>query len=172
VALVDFIEDTGIPTIAYHHDSYRKRERFRRSNSVLDRPSRFDRSLSLIYNGSDPHGNKQSRIGFVSTRLAGTDGVSLETIKWSNILTGLGHECFYFAGESDWPEERTHLVPEAHFEHPEIQSLNTNLFDNYRRSLQTSQRVQTITNHLKDHLYEFVRSFDLDLLTKTLSRYL
>ncbi|TEU17879.1 MAG: glycosyltransferase family 1 protein [Anaerolineales bacterium] len=108
--------------------------------------------------------NKQSRIGFVSTRLAGTDGVSLETIKWSNILTGLGHECFYFAGESDWPEERTHLVPEAHFEHPEIRTLNTNLFDNYRRSLQTSQRVQAIANHLKDHLYEFVRSFDLDLL--------
>ena len=28
----------------------------------------------------------KSRIGFISTRLAGTDGVSLETIKWSNIL--------------------------------------------------------------------------------------
>jgi glycosyltransferase involved in cell wall biosynthesis len=108
--------------------------------------------------------NQQSRIGFVSTRLAGTDGVSLETVKWSNILTGLGHECFYFAGESDWPEERTHLVPEAHFEHPEIQALNTDLFDNYNRSPQTSQKVQAITNHLKDHLYKFVHSFELDLL--------
>jgi glycosyltransferase involved in cell wall biosynthesis len=106
----------------------------------------------------------ESRIGFISTRLAGTDGVSLETVKWSNILTGLGHECFYFAGESDWPEERTHLVPEAHFEHPEIQALNTDLFDNYSRSAQTSRRVQAITNHLKDHLYEFIRSFRLDLL--------
>ena len=53
-ALADFIEETGIPTIAYHHDSCRKRERFRRNNSVLDRPSGFDRSLSLIYNGAAP----------------------------------------------------------------------------------------------------------------------
>jgi glycosyltransferase involved in cell wall biosynthesis len=108
--------------------------------------------------------NGQSRIGFISTRLAGTDGVSLETVKWSDILTGLGHECFYLAGESDWPEERTHLVPEAHFEHPEIQALNTDLFDDYKRSPQTSQRVQAIANHLKDHLYKFVHSFNLDLL--------
>ena len=109
-------------------------------------------------------GNKQSRIGFVSTRLAGTDGVSLETIKWSDILTGLGHECFYFAGESDWPEERTYLVAEAHFGHPEIQALNTDLFDNYSRSHQISQRIQEIKDHLKDHLYKFIRSFHLDLL--------
>jgi glycosyltransferase involved in cell wall biosynthesis len=108
--------------------------------------------------------SRQSRIGFISTRLAGTDGVSLETVKWSNTLTGLGHECFYFAGESDWPEERTYLVPEAHFEHPEIRALNTDLFDNYTRSSQTSQRIQALKDHLKDHLYEFVRSFDLDLL--------
>ena len=108
--------------------------------------------------------NGRSRIGFVSTRLAGTDGVSLETIKWSNILTGLGHECFYFAGESDFPEERTHLVPEAHFEHPDIQALNTDLFDNHSRSRQTSQRIQAINEHLKDHLYESIRSFRLDLL--------
>jgi glycosyltransferase involved in cell wall biosynthesis len=108
--------------------------------------------------------SRQSRIGFVSTRLAGTDGVSLETVKWSNSLTGLCHECFYFAGESDWPEERTHLVPEAHFEHPEIRALNTDLFDNYTRSSQTSQRIQALKDHLKDHLYEFVRSFRLDLL--------
>ena len=108
--------------------------------------------------------NRPSRIGFVSTRLAGTDGVSLETVKWSSILTGLGHECFYFAGESDWPEERTLLVPEAHFKHPEIQTLHTDLFDDYIRSSQTSRRIQEIKDHLKDRLYEFIRSFRLDLL--------
>jgi hypothetical protein len=41
------------------------------------------------------------RIGFVSTRIAGTDGVSLEIQKWDDVLSGLGHECFYFAGLSD-----------------------------------------------------------------------
>lgn len=104
------------------------------------------------------------RIGFVSTRLAGTDGVSLETRKWSKILTDLGHECFYFAGESDWPETRSYVVSEAHFNHPEIRALNADLFDHYTRSPQTSQRIRALQWHLKTHLYEFVRSFDLGLL--------
>ena len=104
------------------------------------------------------------RIGFVSTRLAGTDGVSLETVKWSNILTGLGHECFCFAGESDWPRDRSYIVPQAHFEHPDIQALQTDLFDNYTRSPETSRKIQAINNHLKDHLYRFISSFNLDLL--------
>jgi glycosyltransferase involved in cell wall biosynthesis len=108
--------------------------------------------------------SEHRRIGFVSTRLAGTDGVSLETVKWSNILTGLGHECFCFAGESDWPEDRSYIVSEAHFKHPEIQALQTDLFDNYTRSPETSRKIQAINNHLKDHLYGFIRSFDLDLL--------
>jgi len=108
--------------------------------------------------------NKSSRIGFVATRLIGTDGVSLETEKWSNILSGMGHECFYFAGQSDRPEERTYLVPEAHFKHPEIEVLNSDLFDNYVRSSHTSSKIQALRYHLKQHLYQFVRTFDLNLL--------
>ncbi len=109
-------------------------------------------------------GQKRGRIGFVSTRFAGTDGVSLETIKWSNVLTALGHDCFYFAGESEWPAERTYLVPEAHFKHPEIQRLNRDLFDDYVRSPDTSRRIQELKDHLKAHLYRFRRRFSLDLL--------
>lgn len=44
-------------------------------------------------------------IGFISTRIAGTDGVSLETEKWAEVLEDLGHTCFYFAGEFDRPQE-------------------------------------------------------------------
>jgi hypothetical protein len=36
-------------------------------------------------------------IGFVSTRLAGTDGVTLETIKWARICRDLGHNVFFCA---------------------------------------------------------------------------
>ena len=64
--------------------------------------------------------NQRLRIGFIATRLSGTDGVSLETNKWVDILQGLRHECFCFCGESDWPAERVHMVPEAHMKHPEI----------------------------------------------------
>lgn len=52
------------------------------------------------------------RIGIVSTRLAGTDGVSLESAKWTNVLRELGHKLFYFAGESNRPKERSLVVPE------------------------------------------------------------
>lgn len=106
----------------------------------------------------------RARIGFVSTRLAGTDGVSLEAEKWANIITELGYECFFFAGESDWPEDHTHLVAEAHFQHPEILSLQEELFGGYTRSPQTSRRVEAMKWHLKEHLRRFVDEFQLDLL--------
>ncbi len=107
---------------------------------------------------------EKRRLGFVSTRLAGTDGVTLETQKWEQILTRLGHECFYFAGESEWPEERSYVVPEAHFDHPEIMALNADLFDDYTRSSETSGKIQSLRFFLKKHLYEFIQKFDLDLL--------
>lgn len=108
--------------------------------------------------------NPHTHIGFVSTRLAGTDGVSLETIKWSRVLESLGYECFYFAGELEWPPERSFLVPEAHFKHPEIQALNKDLFDDYVRSPETTRKVQKLKDHLKRHLHEFVQKYHLELL--------
>lgn len=103
-------------------------------------------------------------VGFVSTRLAGTDGVSLETAKWANIITQAGLECFYFAGESDRPAERSYVVPEAHFTHAAIRALNVDLFDNYTRSSETTQTTQTLKDQLKGHLYQFIRRFDVELL--------
>src|SRR3989337_2406026 len=78
---------------------------------------------------------KPSRIGFVSTRLSGTDGVSLETRKWVNVLTRMGHDCFFFAGESDWAEEISYIVPEAHFKHPDLDGV----------SLETRKWVNVLT---------------------------
>jgi glycosyltransferase involved in cell wall biosynthesis len=104
------------------------------------------------------------KIGFVSTRLAGTDGVSLETAKWVKILTKLGHECFFFSGECDWPAEITYCVPEAHFEHPKIQALQEDLFDDYIRSSKTSGEVHALRFHLKEHLRKFIKRFEIELL--------
>jgi glycosyltransferase involved in cell wall biosynthesis len=103
-------------------------------------------------------------VGFVSTRLAGTDGVSLETAKWANIISQFGLNCFFFAGESDHPPDRSYVVPEAHFAHPAIQALNTDLFDNPTRAAETSLQTRKMAEHLKGHLYRFVRSFDIRLL--------
>ncbi|HEY57576.1 MAG TPA: glycosyltransferase family 4 protein [Anaerolineae bacterium] len=103
-------------------------------------------------------------IGFVSTRIAGTDGVSLEIAKWAQVLEGMGHQCFYFAGQCDRPEERSYVVPEAFFQHPEVLALTRDLFDDYRRSSETSGRVQALRYLLKCHLYRFRERFDLNLL--------
>jgi hypothetical protein len=40
----------------------------------------------------------EKNIGFVSTRFAGNDGVSLEAAKWAEVLEASGHRCYWFAG--------------------------------------------------------------------------
>ena len=62
-------------------------------------------------------------IGFISFRISGTDGVSIETLKWAEIFEKNGHKCFYIAGELDLPGEECFAVPELHFQHPEIKRL-------------------------------------------------
>ena len=68
-------------------------------------------------------------VAFISTRIAGTDGVSLEIEKWADIFEKEGFTCFYFAGELDRPAERCYLVPEAHFTHPDIKDVYLESFD-------------------------------------------
>jgi len=68
------------------------------------------------------------RIGFVSTRFSGTDGVSLETQKWADVLERMGNQCFYFCGECDRPQEISHVVPEAFYRHPRIDAINQVVF--------------------------------------------
>lgn len=60
------------------------------------------------------------RVGFVSTRFHGTDGVTLEAKKWAHILREQGHQSFWMAGILDTPPETSHEVPLAFFRHPEV----------------------------------------------------
>ena len=77
--------------------------------------------------------SKVQKIGIISTRLAGTDGVSLETEKWVRVMEEVGIEPYYLAGELDRPAERCYLVPEAHFTHPTIKELNDACFGTTHR---------------------------------------
>ena len=54
-----------------------------------------------------------NNVGFISTRLAGTDGVSLETAKWANVFEQEGMACYFFAGELDYPMDRSYLAEEG-----------------------------------------------------------
>ena len=104
------------------------------------------------------------RIGFVSPRIAGTDGVSLEIGKWADVLTAMGHECFYFSGESDRPADRRVIVSEAFFRHPAVKELTEALFDTYNRSPRITTSVHRLQRHLKTHLRRFIEQFDIQVL--------
>lgn len=104
------------------------------------------------------------QVGFISTRLAGTDGVSLETAKWAKVFKSEGFSCFYFAGELDRDPEVCYMVPEAHFAHPEIKDICNKSFDVTVRDRLVSEKISAMVRVLKDHLYEFINKFDIDLL--------
>jgi glycosyltransferase involved in cell wall biosynthesis len=103
-------------------------------------------------------------VGFISTRIAGTDGVSLELEKWANVFEKLGLACFYFAGELDRPPEQSYLVEEAHFTHPEIKAVYNKSFGTVTRDRIVSKKIYHLAIKLKDDLYDFVDKFGIDLI--------
>ena len=104
------------------------------------------------------------RIGFISTRIAGTDGVSLETYKWYQVLERKGYECYFFAGELDTPPEKSMLEPLAHFDNPEIDEIQGACFGVTTRDKTISKHIQEIKDKLKSKLYDFYENFDIDLI--------
>lgn len=120
------------------------------------------RQAMVIFPQNPSHHIKN--IGFISTRIAGTDGVSLEIQKWAEVLERNRYNCFYFAGELDRAEEKSFLVEEAHFEHPLIQQIGSDLFGRSHRKRETSEATQKIKDKLKGTLYDFVEKFDIHLI--------
>jgi mannosylglucosylglycerate synthase len=102
--------------------------------------------------------------GFLSTRFAGTDGVSLETAKWSTVFQRQGFRCYFFAGELDRPPDCSYLAEEAHFMHPDIKDIYSNCFGVNKRCRWVTDKIMTIKNKLKDELYKFIEKFAIDLL--------
>ena len=106
------------------------------------------------------------RIGFVSTRFHGTDGVSLEASKWAKVFEEeLDHECFWFAGKLDTPDDSSSLCPEAFFEHPSVIPLQENLFSNLSTSSNDlTDSVNTLEEVIRNSLDDFVREYAIDLI--------
>ncbi len=110
------------------------------------------------------HCGKVHNVGIVATRLAGTDGVSLEAEKWAQVFETAGFNCFYFAGELDTPEAHSYLIPEAHFRHPDILDIYQHCFGVQKRSIQVTEKIHRTTQWLKEQLYRFIEKFDIQLL--------
>ena len=104
------------------------------------------------------------RIGFVSTRFYGTDGVTLEARKWAKILTEQGHSCYWMAGLLDTPPETSFHAPIAFFGHPEVAELQRRLFGQVLRTRAVTNQVQAIKEQVKDELYRFIEKFQIEVL--------
>lgn len=103
-------------------------------------------------------------IGFVSTRFSGTDGVSLESSKWAEVLRCSGHHIFWFAGETDKTAECTYLVPEAHFQHELNNRINREAFGQRGRTPMLTRSIHALRSLLKMRLHEFINRHSIELL--------
>ena len=104
------------------------------------------------------------RIGFISTRFAGTDGVSLETQKWSHVMSQIGLEPHYLAGKIDMPPEVSMLSSLCDFKHTTILEIHDQCFGSSNRSRAMTQLIQDVKRRLKDVIYEFVEHYEIDML--------
>ena len=107
---------------------------------------------------------RQPSFGFVSTRFAGTDGVSLETAKWCEVLESKGCQNYFFAGLLDRDPACSFESPRAFFQHPHILEVQHALFVEPSRTAAISDRVHELKEELKADLYAFHDKFKFDIL--------
>jgi len=103
-------------------------------------------------------------LGFVSTRFAGIDGVSLEASKWAQVFECEGHTCFWFAGELTKNNNVSIFARRANFKYDQNLWINSQLFGNYKTSLQLAQIICKYKSSLASQLKMFIDLYDLDLL--------
>ena len=107
---------------------------------------------------------KDLSFGFVSTRFAGTDGVSLETEKWVDVLKSKGCRVYFMAGELDTDPAISHLVPKAFFQHPEILEIQHSLFIKKHRSRECTRKIHALKEELRDEIDQFYNRYQFDIL--------
>ena len=103
-------------------------------------------------------------IGFLSTRIAGTDGVSLEIAKLAVILRRLGHACCYCAGELDDTFTPGFRAPEMHFAHPEAVWIHDHCFGTTEAVDGLAGRIASMAERLRAAITRFVDEFRVDVL--------
>ncbi len=106
------------------------------------------------------------RIGFIATRLSGTDGVSLEVEKWSRVLKRMGHEVYYCAGELTGYAQDGTLIPQLSFSHQSIAALSERAFGEGHvvDPEIVADEIYTAADELRGPLRGFIRDHHLDLI--------
>ena len=104
------------------------------------------------------------RIGMVSMRFAGLDGVSLESAKVAKVLTGSGHEVAWFGGELGVDFQPGLVVPEAHFSTPENEAIQQACFGSRATTAEVRSQIEATAEVVEEGLRRFIAEFDLDAL--------
>ncbi len=105
-------------------------------------------------------------IGFISTRLNGTDGVSLEVEKWATVLRRMGHHLYYCAGELGGYASGGTLIPQLHFDHQSVVLLSQRAFGESSEADGDKLRdeIYAQADEIRPPLRHFIRSNQLDLI--------
>ncbi len=100
-------------------------------------------------------------IGMISTRLAGTDGVSLEAAKLAFVLAHLGHTVYFCAGElaPEWPGL---LAPELHFMDRVALDLQKRAFGSAGYDAELVAEIGKRAQELKRPLTAFLQQYQID----------
>ena len=101
-------------------------------------------------------------IGFISTRFAGQDGVSLESAKWAEVLWEDRHISYWYSGQSDRDPDISFVVPEAYFGFQRINGLMRE-YVNWFGDRFISARIRG-HDYLKTTIYRFVKKYDIDIV--------
>ncbi len=104
------------------------------------------------------------KIGFISTRLAGTDGVSLETRKWAQVARQLGHEVYYCAGQLDDDAPNPTRIPELHFRNSEAEAISEMVFGRLDPPTGLMRRLEDMSEHLVEHLRVWLAESGIDVM--------
>jgi len=103
-------------------------------------------------------------VGFISTRFAGTDGVSLESAKWAEVLWQDAHTSYWYGGVLDRSSGVSMCIPETYFGHPENTWINERIWGHTHRSPEVTRRIHGLTEYIKGTLYDFVKQFEISVL--------
>jgi len=105
-------------------------------------------------------------IGFIATRLRGTDGVSLEVEKWSRVLRQMGHELFYCAGELGGYAKNGALIPKLSFADQSIIRLSERAFGDGREQDgdELIDEIYATADEIRSPLRNFIRMNKLEMI--------
>ena len=106
------------------------------------------------------------RIGFIATRLSGTDGVTLEVEKWAKVLSRMGHEIFFCAGEVSSYASKGTVIPKLHFADQSIRALTIKAFgeDPDPNGEKIADQIYARADEIRNPLRWFIRSNNLELI--------